>query len=241
MPPDDMDQAILDSVIKHYESTDSPYYLAELGNFFRLNNFQIPEEIRFKDFLESRFQGCLVVVQDSHTPAKIAIATPENEGSVRQRLANHTENHFDNGTTNYSRLPFSLVTAFCKVPPPNMDVFFRVTTPFRYEIHTRAPDDNYVLIDQEFRPPELAGKSLQILSSTETQEVYAQIVRWASANGIDLRRLYFNYATASPKGPNGSNTKTHNALQRLIDAQEPALKSRINIPGDIASKLMEIP
>ena len=235
-----MDQEIVAAVTTHYETNKSPYYLADLGNFFRLKHFDIPEGIRFKDFLASRFQGLLVVVQDPLTPAKIAIATPENEALVRQRLSNDTEYIPEDDKTNYSRLPFSLIAAFCISPPPNMDVFFRVKKPFRYEIQSQAPDDQYVVIDEEFRPTGMAGKSYNNLSSVEKQEIYAQIDRWAIAHDIDLRKLYFDYWTNTPRRTPSGRTKTRNALQRLIDAQEPELRPRIKIPGDIASKLMDL-
>ena len=218
-----------------------PYYLSDLGNFVKSRNFEIPAGVRFKDYLVSRFHGRLVVVQDRDTPAKIAIATPENETTVRKQLSDSTASLSENLTTNHSRLPFSLVAAFCIVPPPNMKVFYRTTKPYRYEIHSQAPDDRYVVIDEEFRPNALAGKSSYDLSPGEKQEIYSYIDRWANENEIDLHHLYFDRGTEVSTVTSWNRTNTRNALRRLIDAQEPGMKWRIKIPGDIASKLMDLP
>ena len=66
----DIDQVIIEAVQNHYKEKDSPYYLAELGEFFRSQDISIPDGVRFKDYLKSRFHGSLVVVQDANYPAK---------------------------------------------------------------------------------------------------------------------------------------------------------------------------
>ena len=241
MTAKDMDQLVLEAVQEHYHEYEAPYYLAELGKFFRSQNIDIPEGVRFKDYLKSRFHGRLVVVQDTDEPAKIAIAPPEREQRVLQQLTSESSATPDDSAIDHARLPFALIAAFCKVPLPGDRVYFRVTKPFRYETWSQAPDGNYVEIDERFRPPSLAGKSVHELSYSEKQTIHEQIDRWAAANSIDQRDLYYDSKVNSTRLSSLPEGARENALQRLISAQEPELQRRIRIPGDIASALMRLP
>ena len=237
----DIDQLVLKAVQDHYAEHNTPFYLAELGNFFRSNNIELPAGVRFKDYLISRFHGRLTVIQDPDNPARIAIADPEHESALRQQLAGQPTDLPEDSEIDYARLPFALIAAFCKIPLPNTKVYFRTTKPFRYEILMRPPDDSYVEIDDSFPPTSLAGKSVHELPLSDKRTIHACIENWADAKSIDLRSLYYD---RSPKqsGQQREHGETgRNALQRLINAQEPELKGRIRIPGDIASTLMWLP
>ena len=237
--PADTDQLVVKAVEKHYEEKNAPYYLAELGKLFREHSIEIPEGIRFKDYLTSRYHGRLVIVQDDFIKARIAVATMENHDKVRQQLSNQIAPASDESKLDHSRLPFSLIAAFCKVPLPNTKVYYRVVKPFRYETLMRVPGDDYVAIDDEFRPNELAGKSVHGLTVSDRELVYQHIDEWSMRNSIDLRQLYHDHSTL-PAGTRDLSDASRNALRRLIDAQDPELKGRIKIPGDIASILMDI-
>ena len=237
----DTDQLIVEAVEKHYAEHDSPYYLSELGKFFQSHDIQVPGRVRFKDYLISRFDGRLVVVQDPDHPAKIAIAPVERQALVQQQLSSQLTELADDREIDHSRLPVALVAAFCKIPLPGTQVYFRVSRPFRYEVGMRAPDDKYVEIEKEFRPPSLAGKSVHDLSSSEKQLAYQHIEEWAKTRGLDLRELYYDRGMRSDSSATQASATDGNALQRLVDAQEPELRERVRIPGDIASTLMRLP
>ena len=236
----DTDQLVLEEIQNHYRDKDSPYYLAELGKFFRLKEIDIPQGVRFKDYLRDQFYGRLVVVQDPRTPAKIAIAPPEKQLRVQQQLSTQHSESTDDARIDHSRLPFALIAAFCKLPLPGTRIYFRVTKPFRYETRMQVPDDNYIEIEDQFRPLPLAGKSVHELSHGDKQTIYEYIEKWAAQKGIDLRDLYYNRGAESTRKTEGSTDAKANALLRLINAQEPELKARIRIPGDIASILMRL-
>ena len=236
----DTDQLVIKAVENHYEKEDSPYYLAELGKYFREENIEIPEGVRFKDYLRSRFHGRLVIVQDDHIQARIAVATIDNAARVRQQLSGQPSPMPSDSGLDHMRLPFSLIAAFCKIPLPNTQVYFRITKPFRYDTFMQAPDDdNYVAIDDRFRPSQLAGRSVHGISDSDKELVYRYIEEWAEAKSVDLRQLYYDRAVL-PGVARAQSTTRRNALQRLIDAQDPDLKGRIKIPGDIASVLMDV-
>ena len=241
MESKDTDRVVLKAVLEHYREHDTPYYLAELGKLFRSENIDIPEGVRFKDYLKSRYHGSLVVVQDTDEPAKIAIAPPEKEQRVLQQLAGESSVTLGDSSIDHARLPFALIAAFCKVPLPGERVYFRIAKPFRYETWPQAPGSDYVEIAEQFRPLSLAGKSVHDLSYIEKQMIYEQIDKWADANSIDQRVLYYNSGKKAAVLTRQMGGAEENALQRLIDAQEPELRGRIRIPGDIASALMRLP
>ena len=237
----DTDQLVVEAVENHYSKQNTPLYLAELGKFFRSENIEIPPGVRFKDYLKIRFHGRLIVVQDEDHPAKIAIAPPERQTIVLQQMSRQPSDTPDDSDFDYARLPLALVAAFCKIPLPNTQVYFRITRPFRYETHMRAPDSNYIEIEEQFRPSTLAGKSVHELSYVEKRTIYKLIEEWAKATSVDLQDLYFDLGVKQAKPKGGSGSSEGNALQRLINAQEPELRGRFRIPGDIASTLMQLP
>ena len=241
MPSPDTDQLIIDAVTNHYATQNTPFYLAELGKFFHSNDITIPNGIRFKDYLKSRFHGRLLVVQDTEDPARIAIVPPEHEQQVLQQLSGHTSDLVDDSRIDHTRLPFALIAAFCKIPLPGTRVYFHITPPFRYETHMQAPDDSYVEIDERFRLKPFQGESVHALSSTDKQELYHQIEKWANDKPLDLRDFYY---VSSMKPTTRSKQPVEledNALKRLLNAQEPELRRRLRIPGDIADTLMRLP
>ena len=235
------DQLVVEEVERHYKETDSPYYLADLGVFFREQNIDLPTDIQFKDYLRIRFSDSLVVVQDEDTPARIAIAPPDKVDHVRDQLSGNLLTSLDDSKVDYKRLPFSLVAAFCKVPLPGTRLYYRTIKPYRYEIRVHAPEDGYIEIEDRFRPPSLAGKPVGELSSNDKREIYDRINTWAEANKLELRALYYDTRLRDASISNDPGQMASNALQRLIDAQEPDLRSRLRIPGDIAGTLMRLP
>lgn len=238
MPSQNEDQLIIDAVEEHYATHGSPYYLAELGKLFRSEGIEIPHGVRFKDYLKSRFHGRLVVVQDVDNPARIAIAPPEKEQDVLQRLSGQYQDTLDDSSVDYARLPFALIAAFCKVPLPGGHVYFHIESPFHYRTSANAPDDSYVRIDDRFRIRSFEGKSVHKLSPSEKQQIFQQIENWAKENSLDLRNLYYD---SSMRSTTSQKESGDNALKRLLNAQDPELRRRLRIPGDIADLLMRSP
>ena len=241
MSTQDIDELIVKEIERHYETNDSPYYLAELGVYFREQNIEVPVGIQFKDYLRIKFDQRLTVIQDEDTPAKIAIAPLERAAHVREQLSKTPTIHLDDSRIDYGRLPFALVAAFCKVPLPGTRLYFKVAKPFRYETRVHAPDDQYIEIEDRFRPQSLAGKPVGELSSGDRREIYERITKWAEEKELDLRTLYYDTRPRNFSTSPVSDQLAGNALQRLIDAQEPELRSRLRIPGDIAGTLMRLP
>ena len=241
MSTQDSDKMVMDEVNSHYESTDAPYYLAELGKFFREKEIEVPEGVQFKDFLKSRFYHSLVVLQDANNPAKIAIAPPEKRELILRQLKGQSPAVPGESEIDLARLPLALFAGFCKVPLPGARVYFRTIRPFRYVTLPEAPDASYVEIDERFRPSAFAETSVHSLSDDDKAAIFEHVKDWADVKSIDLRTLYYDHGMTLAKSTVLPGVPATNALQRLIDAQEPELSDKLRIPGDIASILMRLP
>ena len=240
MLSEDQKNQVIEEIQRHYSELTQPYYLAELGQFFRTFGIEVPNGIRLKDFLSENFQGQMVVVQNPTVPAKIAIALLENKDEVLEQLVRRYPSAIGHSSINLNRLPISLVIAFCQKPSYGNRVYFRTDRPWRYAISSVAPDDSYVEIDEQFRESITQGVSVHKLSKEDKQDIYRRISQWAEAKSINLETLYHAERGHSQNYKANQGMSHYNALQRLIEAQEPELRKRIQIPGDIALALMRL-
>ena len=229
----DTEALILEAVTEHYREHDLPFYLADLGQLLRDRGIEIPSGLQLKDYLASRFHGQLAVVQDHETPARIAVATPANQEKVRKRLSRRRSSPREDSGIAFDRVSNALVAAFCKIPPPNTELYFRVVPPFRFDTFMYPPGDSYTSIGDEYRPSEFAGRSANSLTDGERQIIFGYIEKWADANSIDMESLYYDTGRRFTH-----KQRQLNALERLIDAQEPEFRPRMKIPGDVALILM---
>ena len=236
----DQEQLIISEIERRYAERSHPYYLAELGQFFRSQGIAIPAGKRFKDFLSEIFQGRLVVVQDPNVPAKIAIALLHNREQVQQQLTEPFLSAPGHSPIEVNRLPFSLIAAFCKKPDSGNRVYYRTVHPCRYAVGSLAPNDSYVEIDEQFRQSIPEGTSVHELSSEVKQEIYHRISEWAAAQNINLETMYVGERGRLQSSGSNRMIPISNALQRLIAAQEPELRKRIQVPGDIVLALMSL-
>ena len=233
-------QFIISEVHEHYDKRAHPYYLAELGQFFRSNDIEIPTGRRFKDFLAENFQNSLVITQDPIVPAKIAIALPENYAQVQEQLAGRFAPSVGRHPIEVNRLPFSLIAAFCQWPSTGLQVYYRPVRPARYVVGSQPPDDSFVEIAEHFRHSLAEGVSIRDLTIEDKQAIYARISEWTSTQNVNLESIYIQTSGRSSTSGARSESLVSNALQRLIEAQEPDIRKMVQIPGDIALALMRI-
>ena len=233
-------QLVVDEIQKHYEEQAQPYYLAKLGQFLRSVEIEVPAGKRLKDFLTETFQDRLVVVQDSAVPARIAIAPPDNSEQVQEQLAGRFLPTPGRPPIEVNRLPFSLIAAFCQMPKSGLRVFYRTIRPSRYAIGLVAPDHTYIEIEDDFRQPVPEGTSIHELSMESKQGIYRRISEWAAIHNVNLEATYVNEKGGTSISGINRRIPISNALERLVEAQEPELRKRIHVPGDIALVLMRI-
>lgn len=233
-------QIVLDEIRRHYDGLSQPYYLAGLGQFFRSEGIEIPSGKRFKDFLSESFSDSLVIIQDPDVPAKIAIALPQNSKEVQEQLFGRFLPTSGRPPIEVNRLPFSLIAAFCQVPNSGLRVFYRAIRPSRYVIGSIAPDNSFVEIGANFRKPLPEGISLHELSAEVKQDIYRRISEWAAFQDFDLEAIYLNEKGRTTSQKDTRADRSSNALRRLIEAQEPEIRKKISVPGDIALALMAL-
>lgn len=240
MVTENQKELVLDEIRRHYEEQALPYYLANLGQFFQSNEIVLPPGTRFKAFLSDNFEDRLVVVQDPTVPARIAIALPGNREQIQQQLSGQIMSSPGRPPIEINRLPFSLIAAFCQRPAPGNRVYFRTIRPCRYVIAPVAPDSSFVEIGEQLRQSPPIGASVHTLSNEAKQEIYRRIAKWVESEGIDLEAIYVYERGSSHTSSNTRKQQVANALQRLLEAQDPELRRKIQVPGDIALTLMRM-
>ena len=218
----EQEQKVIDEVRRHYSAKEKPYYLAEFGQFMLTEGIGVPPGQQLKKFLSDTFQGRLVVVQDPTVRAKIAIALPEDSEQVRQQLSGTTPSVPGGPQITYSRLPFSLILAFCQTPGEGSRVYYSIIRPYRYFVGTAAPSGFYREIGEQFRKPLPEGESARDLSNSVKQDIYFRIGKWATHEGIDLETLYIPERGQAPHPAGGQERRS---LQRITEAD------RITRPG----------
>ena len=240
--PDQEDDPIVKEVVRHYSESEKPYHLAELGVFLNHEKIPMPDGIKLKDFLQKTYPSKLEIIQDPNTPARIAVALPSNNEKIRSKILG---DEFSFGLDGFDarRLPFSLIAAFCRVPPVGKHLYYRIIPPFHYIVAEtpRGDQGEYLLIDDSSPPAQVRGVDPYALSPEDLHGVYAKIVEWAQSKGIDPRSLRVSEEKTHLDMSPTSGGAGSNALQRLIEAQEPNLRSQIRVPMDIIAALIRLP
>ena len=101
-----------------------------------------------------------------------------------------------------------------------------------------APDASYIEIDEKFRETTPQWVGVHQLSNEQKHDIFRLIGEWAVAKRLDLETIYRDERDRSQNYRANVATSGSNGLHRLIEAQEPDLRKRIQIPGDIALALM---
>jgi hypothetical protein len=232
MLDDPIEQKIIDEVENHYANSQRPYYLADLGVFVKgVSGF--PDDIKLKEFVETKLHGRLHLVQDPRIQARIIVATPHNFEKISETMKRDLQPGDD---LDVRRLPNSLAIAFCIPPKEGQKLFYNLLPPFGYTFAESPPSALHIEIDPEFQPVEFRGRNFRALPDAQKVGIFRHIIKWADAKSIDLRTLYVR--NQPDKG--GAKHTARNALERLIMSQEPSLRDKIYLPMDIAKTLMDL-
>jgi hypothetical protein len=239
------DNEILATVEAHYRQwPDRPYYASELGKHIRDSGLHIPTGVTIINYIRSRLEGQLYVVQDPKVPARIAVATRANQERISSIIEGRGKipglDELD-----FQKIQFALVAAFCRPPVEGKRLFFSIRRPFQYHVLTEAPQGDYIEITESDQPPDLRGVDVHKLNDEQRLDVYKHILRWAEKHEVDLRVFYISDHSQHSQ-PHFSQTKAPapsgmNALERLVAIQDDDIKSRIKIPGDLIQILLKIP
>lgn len=226
-------EKIKEIVRAHYETKTTPLLLAHLG--VEIERQQLWPEERGQRSLRQLITECepdLQIVRDKHSPAYIAVVTPEARASVDDQIAlrSSLQPHAQVPIEDLAR-PFLL--AFC-INIQNQPVYVRRIRPFRYEVGA-IPEgrlSEYLLVEPQYRKPGLRIDHPQLLPATDKHDLLSRIQQWTVAHGVDVQQ-FKRTDESEPRDLEDRQT----ALDRLLSAQPREVAEKMLIPADIAQIL----
>lgn len=221
---------LVERVRRHYQATDSPLLLAELGVELRkAGAWPIDGDKRPLARVLEESASDLTVLSDPSAKAFVVVTLKGEEDKAHRAFAARRRERL------LGRLPRPVILAFCaKLEDP---VYLRKTPPYRY---STKPDtaDGWWPVDPEFRTPGLFVDPSRPVGGAGADRLISGIEDWAERHGVDLDALAAaeaksstppSTASADPSVPNAAN-----ALERLCNAQPRELAQRLVVPMDIA-------
>ncbi len=229
---DDTRQAVHDLAEAHYGKSDEPLYLAGVGQALRGQKlWPIDGEGRsLKDWLKA-LEPDIRVIQDETKPARVAIATP----AKAERVAGIIHDLRNAELVNTLARPVLL--AFCVRGAEQGPVFLSRRAPFKYTLVEPPDPQNYHVIPPALRLPGLHLMTSAKMPASDVAQLGANIQRWADANAVALASLTREVAETNRPVAEEVAIGTMSALDRLIAAQRPDLRTQVVIPADIAALL----
>jgi hypothetical protein len=225
-------QAVLELAERHYGGSDEPLYLAGVGQELRSRKlWPIEGEKRsLKEWLKT-LEPDITVLQDETTPARVAIVTSAKAQRVDEILLGLRNAEF------LATLARPVLLAFCVRGTEAGPVFITRRPPFKYTLVPPQDGANYHVVPPEFRLPGLRLATAGKMAPSDVVQLGANIQRWAGAHAVDLGSLTREVASAEQPVAEEVAIGTMSALDRLIAAQRPDLRTQVVIPADIAALL----
>jgi hypothetical protein len=235
--PEEFKDKITAMVRTHYATNRTPLLLARLGT--DLDKADAWPSDRGERSLKQLIKDCaapdLDILWDKHSPAYIAVVTPD----VRDAVAAQIEERLGNNKTTAVRLEDiarPVLLAFC-IDAHDQPVYVRRSRPFRYEIGNLSPDhaSEFIHVEPEYRRAGLRIDRLQSVPLSDKRDLEGRIQKWALVHGLQIEqfsRLNWDDKEVAELG------KT--ALDRLLAAQPSDIAQRLMIPADIAQVLARI-
>ena len=227
-------QATLDRISelvqKHYEASDRPFLLAELGSHLVAEFGPLRDNLGGMSLAEA-IAGIpeMALVRHSDIPQRIAVATVVNKTRIQDGLEKRTP---PVATMSFDpkRLQRAIVYAFQQDPGEEEEVYISARPPLRFQVIRKLtdPDEhNLLLIPKDLISPNNPPERLENLSPEKRITIVSNMKTWLKDINIPLQNFYF-YGTSGDAG---------NLLLRLIDAQPPDIRARLLIPADVILKL----
>jgi hypothetical protein len=221
----------------HYAATRTPLLLANLGFEIEKNDEWPTDRGRrsLKQLISDTCSPDLQLVRDKHSPAYIAVVTPDVRADVEVQIAERLGPD-EVAPVRLEDIVKPVLLAFC-VSVQNQPVYVKRTRPFRYEVGSIPPEraTDYILVEREYRRPGLRIDYLHLLSQTDKKDLESLIQKWAVVHGVQIEQ--FSRLGQDEKELSDSG---RTALDRLLAAQPPDVAQRMVIPADIAQILSRI-
>lgn len=216
---------IREKVKEHYSETSRPLWLAALGAKVAQapRDVALPDDVRLSEFIASNLNDELVLIRSKADTKIVAVADIAHSELVDTAMNGETSGVLVGGAPS---VPHALRVAFCTSVPAGKRVFFRTAPPFRYIIDDNAPDKSFIEIEAGYRLPETrVTKDVGLPEDVESQ-LRAKIADWMH----DKQLPQDAFAARAKDADRAAET----ALERLVRAQEPAVRRRLVLPADIA-------
>jgi len=169
--PEDFPERIKTIVRAHYAKNHGPLLLAHLGSEIEKEGaWPLDRNGRsLKELIKECAGPDLQLVWDKHSPAYIAVVTPEVHREVEAQIAERHGNS-EAAPVRLEDIARPVLLAFC-VDVRNETVYVRRSRPFRYEIGTLSPDraSESVIVEPEHRRAGLRDDSLQLVPLSDSR------------------------------------------------------------------------
>lgn len=238
---DEIVDFLKNKIDSHYESSSTPLYLSSLGYFIHSHigvHLQRQFKIGLKNIIYNYLPEDYVLVQHPTIPQKIAVAKDHNQETVKQQVGASPNPDFPALTSSSaSSHPTNAVAlAFQVLPEAGSEVYLKTEPPIFYQVSQVAPAPPFVIIDRDLSLQKEKPKYWSQLPEDEKNKIKDYIDIWCQRHNIHPDNLYIRKMRRTDKSK-GSAESAVNALERLINAQDESLRSRMLIPADIAELL----
>lgn len=212
-------------VERHYEATESPLLMSKFGQANRELREQLVLLFGNLGNAVRAVADRLEVVKHNGLVGQEAIAPVERVWKVTEELAKRSSyKHL--AATSFSLLPRPIQIAFCVKSDRDETIAVGASPPFRYVKlgPGQAIPDGMLPLGDRYRHQ---GLRLEKASEAEMVDLWASYSLWSAEVNF------------TPEGHLATVDSTSNALTRLMNAQDPSLKSQIRIPLDVIEILLK--
>jgi hypothetical protein len=230
---------LAERVRRHYQTTESPLLLADLGVELRnARIWPVDGDKRPLAHALAEIAPALTVLSDPGSKAFVVVTLKGEEDKAHRAFARRRRERL------LRRLPRAMILAFCATLEEGSAVYLCKTPPYRY---SSGPDPGagWWPVEPEFRAPGLFIDFNRSVGAGNADRLMQGIEAWAERHGADLDALAAA-EVRSPTRPPVPNADfpvptVANALERLCNAQPPELAKRLVVPMDIALLLSRSP
>jgi hypothetical protein len=235
--PGEFQEKIKSKVKAHYAGTRVPLLLSNLGAEIEKEDLWPTDRGRrnLKQLIVDTCVPDLEIVRDKHSPAYIAVVTPDVRADVEAQIAQRLGAN-DVAPVRLEDVVKPVLLAFC-INVEDQPVYVKRTRPFRYEVGGVPADrtSDYIIVEPEYRRPGLRIDHPHLLAHNDRKDLENLIQRWATVHSVQMEQ-FSRLGQEEKEVSEGGRT----ALDRLLAAQPSDVAQRIMIPADIAQILSRI-
>lgn len=234
-----IEQTLIDVVEEHYAAKEPGLLLlSTLGTILSDRGVQTDADDRRTLFEIVEKIDKLSIVRDPHSPAFIAITTEGDEERAEEAISRRHRRAFLKG------LPLALLLAFTIEIPEDRVMAVQLEPTIVYSIGEKV-GDGWIGIDSDLRVVGIEPREIDELAEASVEKLDVSVRKWCERHEIapsSLARKHRSRAPgAQPCAEATIKASGQTALDRLLQAQTPAVGRQIAVPIDIALALSRMP